>query len=33
MGPIATQLREIYQQAVRGKLDKYSHWNTPVYPA
>ena len=33
MGPIATQLRDLYQQAVRGKLTKYSHWNTPVYPA
>jgi branched-chain amino acid aminotransferase len=31
MGPIATHLRELYQQAVRGKLAKYSHWNTPVY--
>ena len=31
MGPIATQLRELYQQAVRGKLAKYAHWNTPVY--
>lgn len=33
MGPIATKLRELYQQAVRGKLAKYKHWNTPVYPA
>ena len=33
MGPIATELRELYQQAVRGKLVKYKHWNTPVYPA
>ncbi len=31
MGPIATQLRELYQQAVRGKLAKYAHWNIPVY--
>jgi len=31
MGPIATRLRELYQQVVRGKLDKYRHWNTPVY--
>lgn len=33
MGPIATGLRELYQQVVRGKLAKYKHWNTPVYPA
>ena len=33
MGPIATQLRQLYQQVVRGKLDKYTHWNTPVYPS
>jgi branched-chain amino acid aminotransferase len=33
MGPIATELRELYQQVVRGKLAKYKHWNTPVYPA
>ena len=33
MGPIATGLRELYQQVVRGKLAKYSPWNTPVYPA
>jgi branched-chain amino acid aminotransferase len=31
MGPVATRLRELYQQVVRGKLDKYRHWNTPVY--
>ena len=33
MGPIATKLRELYQQVVHGKLAKYKHWNTPVYPA
>ena len=33
MGPIATQLRQLYQQVVRGNLDKYAHWNTPVYPS
>ncbi len=33
MGPIATKLRDLYQQAVHGKLAKYKHWNTPVYPA
>ena len=31
MGPITTRLRELYQQAVRGKLAKYKHWNIPVY--
>lgn len=33
MGPIVARLRELYQQAVRGQLSKYSHWNTPVYPS
>jgi len=33
MGPIATRLREIYQQVVRGKIAKYTDWNTPVYPS
>ena len=32
LGPVSSQLRELYQQAVRGKLAKYTHWNTPVYP-
>jgi branched-chain amino acid aminotransferase len=31
MGPIATQLRELYNDVVRGKLKKYREWNTPVY--
>ena len=31
MGPIATRLRELYQQVVRGNLAIYRHWNTPVY--
>lgn len=33
MGPITTQLRDLYQQAVHGKLAKYMAWNTPVYPS
>ena len=33
MGPIATKLKDLYQQVVRGKLAKYSAWNIPVYPA
>lgn len=31
MGPIATRLKELYQDVVRGKLSEYLHWNTPVY--
>ncbi len=31
MGPITTQLRELYANVVRGKVKKYRHWNQPVY--
>lgn len=31
MGPIATEMRRLYDDAVRGKLKKYRHWNQPVY--
>lgn len=31
MGPITTQLRKLYDDAVRGRLDKYRAWNQPVY--
>jgi branched-chain amino acid aminotransferase len=31
MGHVTRQLREIYDDAVRGKLEKYHHWNRPVY--
>lgn len=31
MGPIVIQLKELYQQVVRGNLPKYSLWTTPVY--
>lgn len=31
MGPIASQLRQLYDDAVRGKLPKYRHWNQPVF--
>lgn len=31
MGPITARIRELYAQIVRGRLPKYSHWNTPVY--
>jgi branched-chain amino acid aminotransferase len=31
MGPITTQLRQLYTDVVRGKHPKYKHWNTAVY--
>lgn len=31
MGPITAQLRQLYDDAVRGKLAKYRHWNQPVF--
>ncbi len=31
MGPITAQLRQLYDDAVRGKLKKYRHWNQPIY--
>lgn len=31
MGPVAGQLRAMFQDVVRGKMEKYRHWNTPVY--
>lgn len=31
IGPVATRLRELYFDAVRGKNPKYQHWCTPVY--
>jgi branched-chain amino acid aminotransferase len=31
MGPITTQLREIFDQTVRGKKPNFRKWNTPVY--
>jgi branched-chain amino acid aminotransferase len=31
MGPITRQLRSLYKDLVRGCLEKYSHWNVPVY--
>jgi branched-chain amino acid aminotransferase len=30
MGPVATQLRALYEDVVRGKLTKYEHWNVAV---
>jgi branched-chain amino acid aminotransferase len=31
MGPVAAKLRELFKDAVHGKLPQYRHWNTPVY--
>lgn len=31
IGPITTQLRQLYDRVVRGRVPKYRSWNTPVY--
>jgi len=31
MGPVTTQLRQLYDDIVRGRIPKYRHWNEPVY--
>lgn len=31
MGPIASRLRRLYDDMVRGKEPRYRHWNEPVY--
>lgn len=31
MGPVTAKLRKLYDDAVRGKLKQYRHWNHPVY--
>ena len=31
MGAIATRLRQVFNDVVRGSVPKYRHWNTPVY--
>jgi len=31
MGPVVSQLRRLYFDVVRGKVEKYRHWCTPVY--
>lgn len=31
MGPITTAIRDLYFDVVRGNVEKYRHWNTPVY--
>jgi len=32
IGPIASRLRELFMDLVRGRLPAYQAWNTPVYP-
>ena len=32
MGPIAMKLRDLFFDVVRGKVEEYSDWCTPVYP-
>jgi branched-chain amino acid aminotransferase len=31
MGPYTTRLRQLFDDAVRGKLPRYTEWNVPVY--
>jgi branched-chain amino acid aminotransferase len=31
MGPITTKLRDLYFDVVRGRIQRYRHWCTPVY--
>jgi branched-chain amino acid aminotransferase len=31
MGPLTSDLRDVFFDVVRGKVTKYRHWNTPVY--
>jgi branched-chain amino acid aminotransferase len=31
MGPITTRLRQVFSEAVCGRLPGYRHWNIPVY--
>ncbi|MBX3049704.1 MAG: branched-chain amino acid transaminase [Anaerolineales bacterium] len=31
MGPVTAKLRKLYDDAVRGRLPKYRHWNYPVF--
>ena len=30
MGPITTKLRSLYEEILRGKVNKYEHWNVAV---
>ena len=31
MGPVTTQLRQMFDDILRGRVDKYHKWLTPVY--
>ena len=31
IGPVGTELRRLYDDAVRGKNPRFRHWNVPVY--
>jgi branched-chain amino acid aminotransferase len=31
MGPVTTKIRDLYLDIVRGKVEEYQHWCTPVY--
>lgn len=30
IGPVTAKLRELFNDVVHGKLEKYHHWNVPV---
>jgi len=32
MGPITNAIRDLYFDVVHGRVAKYRHWCTPVYP-
>jgi branched-chain amino acid aminotransferase len=31
MGPVTSQLYQLFQDVLLGKVQKYKHWVTPVY--
>jgi branched-chain amino acid aminotransferase len=31
MGPVTAKVYQLFQDVLRGKVSKYSHWLTPVY--
>ncbi len=33
MGPVTARLRSLYDDVLRGKVEAYRNWNTPVYPS
>jgi branched-chain amino acid aminotransferase len=32
MGPVSSKLYSMFQDILRGRVPKYMHWLTPVYP-